>query len=175
MEKVDSNRRSSKNPSPVLAVLARDIGDLAKHEKEVFSPIFKKWHPLAAGVAVATLHACYGRELKQFMSGVTELTPDAVQVLKSADKLEKDLVNIAVEDSVDSEDGGKAIIREMPPYEAESAMANLAKIWIKLRVDRLRELVDRRLQQEVGCNSLDDRVHVCCTQICMFYCTSSKP
>ncbi|KAF3784283.1 hypothetical protein EJ110_NYTH30436 [Nymphaea thermarum] len=149
MEKVDSNRRSSKNPSPVLSVLARDIGDLAKYEKGIFSPIFKKWHPLSAGVAVATLHACYGRELKQFMSGVTELTPDAVQVLKSADKLEKDLVNIAVEDSVDSEDGGKAIIREMPPYEAESAMANLAKIWIKLRVDRLREWVDRNLQQEV--------------------------
>ena len=107
------------------------------------------WHPLAAGLAVATLHACYGNELKQFISGITELTPDAVQVLRAADQLEKDLVQIAVEDSVESEDGGKAIIREMPPYEAEGAIANLVKIWIKTRIDRLKEWVDRNLQQEV--------------------------
>ncbi|XP_077217884.1 elongation factor Ts (DUF810) [Tasmannia lanceolata] len=152
MEKADSSRRSSKNqpiPTPVLSILAKDIGDLASKENEVFSPILKRWHPFAAGVAVATLHTCYGNELKQFMSGVTELTPDAVQVLKAADKLEKDLVQIAVEDSVDSEDGGKAIIREMPPYEAESAVATLARTWIKTRVDRLKEWVDRNLQQEV--------------------------
>lgn len=98
---------------------------------------------------MATLHACYGNELKQFISGITELTPDAVQVLRAADKLEKDLVQIAVEDSVDSDDGGKAIIREMPPYEAEAAIANLVKAWIKARLDRLKEWVDRNLQQEV--------------------------
>lgn len=152
MEKADSSRRSSKNqpnPTPVLCILAKDVGDLASKERELFSPILRKWHPLAAGVAVATLHACYGNEFKQFVSGVTELTPDAVQVLKTADKLEKDLVQIAVEDSVDSEDGGKAIIREMPPYEAESAIANLARAWIKRRVDRLKQWIDRNLQQEV--------------------------
>ncbi|RWW19901.1 hypothetical protein GW17_00016014 [Ensete ventricosum] len=79
-----------------------------------------------------------------------ELTPDTVQVLKAADKLEKDLVHIAVEDSVDSEDGGKSLIREMPPYEAESAIANLVKVWIKTRVDRLKDWVDRNLHQEVA-------------------------
>ncbi|KAL6542635.1 hypothetical protein OROMI_024237 [Orobanche minor] len=87
--------------------------------------------------------------LKQIISGITELTPDAVQILRAADKLEKDLVHIAVEDSVDSGDGGKAIIREMPPYEAEGAIANLVKAWIKTRIDRLKEWVDRNLQQEV--------------------------
>ncbi|XP_020575218.1 uncharacterized protein LOC110021171 [Phalaenopsis equestris] len=151
MEKVDSNRRSAKNLSisvPVLAILAKDIGDLANNEKEIFSPILKKWHPLAAGVAVATLHSCFGNELKQFISNVTDLTADSVQVLKAADKLEKDLVQIAVEDSVDSEDGGKGLIREMPPYEAESAIANLSKAWMKMRVDKLREWVDRILLQE---------------------------
>ncbi|KAK1312497.1 hypothetical protein QJS10_CPA07g00841 [Acorus calamus] len=151
MEKADSSRRSSRNqtnPTHVLSILAKDISDLATKEKQLFSPILQRWHPLAAGVAVATLHACYGSELKQFISGVTELTPDSVQVLKAADKLEKDLVLIAVEDSVDSEDGGKSLIREMPPYEAEAAVANLAKIWIKTRVDRLKEWVDRNLQQE---------------------------
>ncbi|WOL20533.1 hypothetical protein Cni_G29338 [Canna indica] len=150
MEQTDSSRPSSKNQStPVLSILAKQIGDLASKEKQLFSPILKKWHPLAAGVAVATLHSCYGKELRQFVSGVIELTPDVVQVLKSADKLEKDLVNIAVEDSVDSDDGGKSLIREMPPYEAESAIASLVRSWIKTRVDKLKEWVDRNLQREV--------------------------
>ncbi|KAK1267132.1 hypothetical protein QJS04_geneDACA002685 [Acorus gramineus] len=152
MEKADSSRRLSKNqtsPTHFLSILAKDIGDLANKEKQLFSPILQRWHPLAAGVAVATLHACYGNELKQFISGVTELTPDFVEVLKAADKLEKDLVHFAVEDSVDSEDGGKSLIREMPPYESEAAVANLAKSWIKTRVDRLKEWVDRNLQQEL--------------------------
>ncbi|KAF9613025.1 hypothetical protein IFM89_005459, partial [Coptis chinensis] len=152
MEKADSSRRGVRNlvnPLPVLAILAKDISELATNEKEIFSPILKRWHPLAAGVAVATLHACYGNELKQFISGITELTPDAIQVLRAADKLEKDLVQIAVEDSVDSEDGGKAIIREMSPYEAEAAVSNLVKVWIKTRLDVLKEWVDRNLQQEV--------------------------
>lgn len=152
MEKADSSRRASRNqpnPLPVLAILAKDVGELATNEKNVFSPILKRWHPFAAGVAVATLHVCYGNELKQFISGITELTPDVVQVLRAADKLEKDLVLIAVEDSVDSEDGGKAIIREMPPYEADTAIANLVKVWIKTRLDKLKEWVDRNIQQEV--------------------------
>ncbi|KAL4560306.1 hypothetical protein LXL04_032456 [Taraxacum kok-saghyz] len=152
MEKADSSRRASRNqpnPLPVLAILAKDVGELATKEKKMFSPILKRWHPLAAGVAVATLHVCYGNELKQFISGITELTPDAVQVLRAADKLEKDLVQIAVEDSVDSDDGGKAIIREMPPFEAEAAIGDLVKGWMKLRLDRLKEWIDRNLQQEV--------------------------
>ncbi|KAI3454092.1 hypothetical protein Pfo_010755 [Paulownia fortunei] len=152
MEKADSSRRASRNqpnPLPVLAILAKDVGELARKEKDIFSPILKRWHPFAAGVAVATLHACYGNELKQFISGITELTPDAVQILRAADKLEKDLVQIAVEDSVDSDDGGKAIIHEMPPYEAEGAIANMVKFWIKTSIDRLKGWVDRNLQQEV--------------------------
>ncbi|VAI17563.1 unnamed protein product [Triticum turgidum subsp. durum] len=147
MEEADS-KRSSRNPTPVMSILAKDIGDLAIKEKNLYSPILKTWHPLASGVAVATLHSCYGSELKQFIAGLTELTPETVQVLKSADKLEKDLVNIAVEDSVDSDDGGKSLIREMPPYEAENAIANLVKLWIKERVDRLKGWVDRNLKQE---------------------------
>lgn len=170
MEKADSSRRASKNQPnalPVLAILAKDVGSLAVNEKQVFSPIFKRWHPLPAGLAVATLHVCYGNELKQFISGITELTPDAVQVLRAADQLEKDLVQIAVEDSVDSDDGGKAIIREMPPYEAEGAIANLVKIWIKTRIDRLKEWVDRNLQQEVCIHYL----FFCC-QLMIFILTS---
>ncbi|EOY30686.1 Uncharacterized protein TCM_037808 isoform 3 [Theobroma cacao] len=151
-EKVKSGKRSSKNQQnqlPFLSILAQDVSTLAFSEKAIFSPILKRWHPLAAGVAVATLHSCYGNELKQFVSGIGELTPDILQVLRAADKLEKDLVQIAVENSVDSEDGGKSIIREMPPYEAESVISKLVKSWIKTRLDRLKEWVDRNLQQEV--------------------------
>ena len=152
MGKMNSSKHISKNQNssfPALSILAQDVSKLAINEKEIFSPILKRWHPLAAGVAVATLHSCYGNELKQYITGISELTPDAIQVLRAADNLEKDLVQIAVEDAVDSEDGGKSIIQEMPPYEAESVIANLVRSWIKTRVDRLKEWTDRNLQQEV--------------------------
>ena len=127
---------------------------MAFSEKAVYSPVLKEWHPLAAGVSVATLHSCYGNELKQFVDGISELTPDALQVLRAADKLEKDLVQIAVEDAVNSDDGGKSVIREMPPYEAEAVIVNLVKDWIKTRVDRLKEWVDRNLKLEVIMHTL---------------------
>ncbi|KAF5458981.1 hypothetical protein F2P56_022973 [Juglans regia] len=143
---VSNNQNSSLH---ALCILAQDTSKLALNEKEIFSPILKKWHPLAAGVAIATLHSCYGNELMQFIMGISELTPDAIQVLKAADKLEKDLVQIVIEDAVDSEDGGKSIIREMLPYEAEAVIANMVKSWIKTRVDRLEEWTNRNLQLEV--------------------------
>lgn len=150
MKKVNSSKHISKNQKlPALSILAQDTSKIALNEKEIYSPIMKRWHPFAAGVAVATLHSCYGNELKQFITGISELTPDAIEVLRAADKLEKDLVQIAVEDAVESEDGGKSIIREMPPYEAESVISNLVKSWIETRVDRLKEWTDRNLQQEV--------------------------
>lgn len=130
-------------------MLAQDITDLAFTEKEIYSPILQRWHPLAVGVAVATLHSCFGQEVQKFVSGIKELTPDVIQVLIAADKLEKDLVQMAVEDSVNSDDGGKSIIQEMTPYEAESVIVDLVKSWIKTRVGRLEEWVDRSLQQEV--------------------------
>ncbi|KAI9119090.1 hypothetical protein K1719_009765 [Acacia pycnantha] len=152
LEKLDPGRLVSKKQNKSisnLSVLAQDITELAFNEKAIYSPVLKSWHHLAAGVAVATLHACYGKELKQYVKGITELTPDAIEVLMAADKLEKNLVQIAVEDSVDSEDGGKSIVREMPPYEAEAVIAKLVKSWAKVRVDRLEEWVNRNLQQEV--------------------------
>uniref|UniRef100_M1CMD6 MHD1 domain-containing protein n=1 Tax=Solanum tuberosum TaxID=4113 RepID=M1CMD6_SOLTU len=151
-ERLISSRKSSKqqhNPLPILSILAQNVSDLAFNEKEIYSAVLKRWHPLATGVAVATLHACYGNELKKFVSGISELTPDAVQVLIAADKLEKDLVQMAVMDAADSEDGGKSLMTEMTPYEAEAVIANLVKSWISTRVDRLKEWVTRNLQQEV--------------------------
>ncbi|XP_062192892.1 protein unc-13 homolog isoform X2 [Phragmites australis] len=147
MEEVYS-KRSSRNPTLILSILAKEIGDLATKEKNMYSPILKKWHPLAAGVAVVTLHACFGNELKQFIVRLTELTLDTAEVLKAADNLEKVLVHIAVADSVDSDDGGKSLVSEMPPYEAGTVIANLVKAWVKERVDKLKGWADQNLQQE---------------------------
>lgn len=162
MKQRETSRRSSiVQNTPVLSILAKDVGALAIKEKQLFSPILKKWHPLATGVAVATLHSCYANELKQYIYGLVELTPDIVQVLKAADKLEKDLVNIAVEDSVDSDDGGMSLIREMSPYEAESAIMDLVRAWINTRVDRLKEWIDENLQQEVCFSLLFASTYIC--------------
>ncbi|XP_057806702.1 protein unc-13 homolog [Salvia miltiorrhiza] len=150
-EKLITSRKSSKNqqsPLPLLCLLAQNICDMAFNEKEIYSPILKTWHPHATSVAVATLHACYAKELKKFVSSINELNPEAIQVLLAAEKLEKDLVDMAVADSLDSEDGGKSTIQEMTPYESQAVITNLVKSWIQTRLDRLREWVDRNLQQE---------------------------
>ncbi|KAI5389683.1 hypothetical protein KIW84_075108 [Lathyrus oleraceus] len=132
----------------IVGAIIYGVTSLAMNEKLVFSPILERWHPFTTGVAVATLHVCYGNELKKYVKGITELTPDAIEVLMDADKLEKELVQIAMEDSVDSEDGGKSIIMEIQPYEAEAIIANLVKSWINIRVDRPVEFVDRIMHQE---------------------------
>lgn len=151
-ENLKSSRQSNKSQQtsvPMLSTLAQNITDLAFNEKEIYSPVLKQWHPLATGVAAATLHACYGNDLKHFISSISELNPSAVQVLIASERLEKDLVQMAVADTVDSDDGGKGLIQEMTPYESEAAIAKLVKSWIKTRVDRLKEWVQRNLQQEV--------------------------
>uniref|UniRef100_K4DEQ0 Uncharacterized protein n=1 Tax=Solanum lycopersicum TaxID=4081 RepID=K4DEQ0_SOLLC len=51
MHKANSSRRASRhqpNPLPVLAILAKDVGEQASKEKEIFSPILKRWHSFAA-------------------------------------------------------------------------------------------------------------------------------
>ncbi|GJN03398.1 hypothetical protein PR202_ga20839 [Eleusine coracana subsp. coracana] len=148
MEEANS-KQSSRKPVHIFSVLAKEIGDLAAKEKNIYRPILKKWHPLAAGVSVATLHDCFGSELKKFIVCLRELTPDAVQVLKAADKLEKDLVHIAMEDSMDTDDGGTSLVREMTPYEAGTVLDKLVKAWIKERVDKLQEWADQNLELEV--------------------------
>ena len=58
--------------------------------------------------------------------------------MRLVDKLEKDLVHIAVEISMDNEDGGKSIISEIPPCKAEIVISNLVKSWTKTRLDKSR-------------------------------------
>lgn len=148
MEDVDSRRKAGEEPRPALAQLAKDTLALAIKELEVYTATLKEWHPYAGGVAAATLHACYTREIKQYMSGVTALSPDTVQVLDAADQLEKSLVQIAVEEGAEAEDGGKALIREMPPFEADRVVGDLARKWVEERLEMLGEMVTRSIERE---------------------------
>jgi hypothetical protein len=71
MESVDTWRKvveTEGEPIPVLANLANYSSTLATKEVEKFSPVLKKWHPCAGVIAAVTLHACYRREIEQFLS-----------------------------------------------------------------------------------------------------------
>jgi hypothetical protein len=152
MERVDAQRKSVEGevePIPALAMLANDTSALATKEVEKFSPVLKKWHLCAGGIAAVTLHACYRREIKQYVSRLDALTPVAQQVLEAADLLEKSLVQIAVEEGADAEDGGKALIREMPPFETDRIVGDLAKKWVQQRLKKLGDWVSRNVEQEV--------------------------
>lgn len=165
MESVDTRRKAADAPIPALAQLAKDTSALVSKEIENFSPSLKEWHPYAGGVAAVTLHACYSREIKQYMSGVSALTADTVQVLEAADQLEKSLVQVVVEDGVYAEDGGKALIREMPPFEADRAVGNLAKKWVEEKLQMLKEMVTLNVSKEVflfAVNLLVNLSFTCC-------------
>lgn len=129
--------------------LAKETEDLALRERESFSPILKRWHSTAAGVAAVTLHQCYGAVLKQYLAGTGTLRNETVDVLQRAGKLEKVLVQMVVEDSAECEDGGKGIVREMIPYEVESIILKLLRLWIQERINRGKECYLRAKESEV--------------------------
>ncbi|KAL3689585.1 hypothetical protein R1sor_015894 [Riccia sorocarpa] len=151
METTDTRRRSFKNGGvqrPPLAVLATDIGQLAADERAKYTPVLKNWNVCAGGIAAATLHACFGREVSQFVTGLKQVGPDVLQVLKAAQQLEEVLVQIAVEDAVDAEDGGKSLMREMQPYDCESSIEKLSKEWLLGALVNLVEWVGRNVEHE---------------------------
>ncbi|XP_016456910.1 protein unc-13 homolog [Nicotiana tabacum] len=134
--------------SQTLIKLANETEELAAKEKEIFSPVLKKWHPIAAGIAAVALHSCYGTLLKQYLTGATLLTKETVLVLQRAGKLEKFLIQMVVEDSDECEDGGKAIVREMDPYEVDSIIMNLLRKWIQERLKKGKEIIMRAKETE---------------------------
>ncbi|GMJ05466.1 CELLULOSE-RELATED DUF810 [Hibiscus trionum] len=134
--------------SEALLQLANETEELAMRERELFSPRMKRWHPTATGVAVVTLHQCYGKVLKQYLAGMSILNSDAVGVLQRAAKLEKVLVQMVVEDSEECEDGGKEIVREMMPYEVDSIIMKLLRQWIDERLKQGKELLCRAKETE---------------------------
>ncbi|EPS70160.1 hypothetical protein M569_04598 [Genlisea aurea] len=136
------------DPSEALIRLAKKTKELAAKEKAVFSPAMKKWHPIATGVAAVSLHGFYGSLLKKYMAANPFLVNETILVLQRAGKLEKTLVQLVVEDSVDCEDGGKAIVREMVPYEVETIIHRLMKQRIQERLQKGREYILRAKQTE---------------------------
>ncbi|KAK6929733.1 hypothetical protein RJ641_003827, partial [Dillenia turbinata] len=149
LEKWNANHITvEKEASEALTELAQEIKDLATREKESYSPILKRWHPIAAGVAAVTLHNCYGNVLKQYLDRVSTLTNETVVVLQRAGKLEKLLVQMVVEDSVECEDGGKAVVREMVPYEVDSIITRLLRAWINERLRKGAESLERAKETE---------------------------
>ncbi|KAK4783339.1 hypothetical protein SAY86_007713 [Trapa natans] len=137
-----------KEASRVLQKLSEETEALAIHEKEHFSPILKKWNPIASGVAAVTLHCCYGAVLKQYLSCASQLSNETVEVLQRSGKLENLLVQMVVEDTVECEDGGKTIVREMVPYEVDSVILELVKLWIDKRLEKGRYCLEKAKDTE---------------------------
>ncbi|KAF6157256.1 hypothetical protein GIB67_041717 [Kingdonia uniflora] len=89
-----------------LLRLAKETEELATKEMKNLSPIRNRWHPIAVGVAAMTLHNFYGTVLKEYLTEVSTLSNEVIGVLQRAGRLEKVLIQMVVEDSVDCEDGG---------------------------------------------------------------------
>ncbi|GMI69867.1 CELLULOSE-RELATED DUF810 [Hibiscus trionum] len=140
--------KENEGPNESLLKLAKETEDLAAKERELFSPILKKWHPIAAGVAAVTLHRSYGAVLKQYLSETIVLNGEIVEVIERAAKLENVLVQMVVEDSVECDDGGKGIVREMVPYEVDSIILRLLRQWIDERTKKEKELIARVKETE---------------------------
>jgi hypothetical protein len=136
--------------SEVLLQLAQETEVLVMKERQHFSPILRKWHETAGAIAAMTLHACYGQVLRQYVSEVTTLTPESVQVLQRAGKLEKLIVQIVVEDSDDCDDGGKTVVREMVPFDIDSVILSLLGKWIDESLNKGKESVQRAKETEVS-------------------------
>ncbi|XP_024518311.1 uncharacterized protein LOC9639299 [Selaginella moellendorffii] len=129
--------------STALVELAKNVAQLASDEEENFSPIFKQWHPCPARLAASTLHTCYTRELKYFMSKSTEPTKDVLRALESAAMLEKKLMRMCSESSLNSGEftHGSSIA-------ADAAIDKLVSDWLEENLQKLAEWVHRNVQQE---------------------------
>lgn len=148
-EAAEEEEGGEQDSSENLIQLARETEGLATREKEHYSFVLKRWQPIAAGVGAVTLHNCYGTVLRQYLAGVSTLTANAIQVLQNAGKLENVLVQMVVEDSVECEDGGKGLVREMEPYEVDTVILNLMKAWIEERLKKARECLEKAKETEV--------------------------
>ena len=150
MNKKFAESETKEEISAVMLQLVQETEDLAMKERESYSPILRKWHPTAAAVAALMLHNCYGHVLRQSLGEVNSLTSETVEVLHRAGKLEKVLVQMVVEDSVDCEDGGKTVVREMVPYEVDSIVLNLLKKWIEESLNKGKECIQKAKESEVS-------------------------
>ncbi|XP_076908555.1 protein unc-13 homolog [Bidens hawaiensis] len=148
----DENAISRKTPfkqvCDTLVRLANETEVLAFEEKRSFSMALKKWHPVSVGVAAVTLHSCYGSLLKQFLKLNTDINNEMLTILQRADKLEKVLVNMVVEDSVDCDDGGMTVVREMILYEVDSIIVKFLGQSVTGRLKRIKDVLHKAKESE---------------------------
>ncbi|XP_074294164.1 protein unc-13 homolog [Silene latifolia] len=137
-----------KEVSEALIVLAQGTEELAAKEKESYSNTLKRWHSVSAAIASVTLHSCYGAVLQRYLTGISMLSTETINVLYRAGRLEKILVQMIVEDTVECEDGGKSIVREMVPYEVDSVIIRLLRKWIEERLRKGKDCVQRAKETE---------------------------
>jgi len=135
--------------SEVLLQMVQETEALMLKERHHFSPILKKWHSTAGAVAAMVLHSCFGKMLKRYVSEVSSLTTESVQVLQKSGKLEKVIVQMMVEDSSDCDDGGKTVIREMAPYDVDSVILSLLGKWIDDSLLKGKECLQAAKETEV--------------------------
>ena len=145
-----------KEASEALIDLAQATEELAAKEKGSYSNTLKKWHSVSAAVAAVTLHNCYGNALQKYLAEVSTLSKETIEVLHRAGKLEKVLVQMVVEDTVECEDGGKSVVREMEPYEVDSIILRLLRKWIDDKLRKGKDCVQRARETEVS------SVFICC-------------
>ncbi|XP_051152716.1 protein unc-13 homolog [Andrographis paniculata] len=151
LEEQNGNRaknNDTKVTSEILMKMAAKTEELAGKESDIFSHVLKKWSPSALSVATVTLHTCYGIVLKQFLAGKTWQMHEILSVLQRTDMLEKALVEMAIEDSKECDDGGKVLATQMVPYEVDSIVTRLLKQWVLERQHKGKELLHRAKQTE---------------------------
>ncbi|MED6187179.1 hypothetical protein PIB30_074021 [Stylosanthes scabra] len=127
--------------SDALIRLAQETEALALKEKETYTPRLKKWLPTAGAIAALTLHECYGQILKQYLNEAKELNSETVNVLMRAGKLEKALVQMMVEGSLEGEEKAKTVVKEMVLYEVDTIIWNLLKKWIEESLHKGKEFL----------------------------------
>lgn len=151
MEEQNASNVETHRVSEMMIKLARETEQIASKEKAIFSPVTKKWHPIAAGVSAVTLHTCYGTLLRQYLSSSAAAAHmnETILVLQRAGKLEKALVQMVVEDSVECADGGKAIVREMLPYEIDATILRFLKHWLQEKLKIGKDKLHTAKQTEV--------------------------
>ncbi|KAE8714648.1 peptide transporter PTR3-A-like [Hibiscus syriacus] len=148
IENENANKEEGEEPSVTMLKFTKRTEELAEKERAIFSPVLKSWHPIAAGVAVVMLHQCYGDLLKEYVTETRILNGEVVGVLQGAAKLEQVLVQMVVEDSEDSENGGKGIVTEMDRYEVDSITLRLLRQWIDERLKQGKDLLGRAKETE---------------------------
>ncbi|XP_073278806.1 protein unc-13 homolog [Primulina huaijiensis] len=143
-QNINGKSQETREVNEVLMKLTRETEELAAKEKDIFTPILKKWNQHAARLAAATLHSCYGTLLKRYLTGTSSFTNEAVLVLQKAKKLEKVLIQMMVDGSATGEDGYKEIIS----YEVDYIIRRLLKQWIQERLKKSKEFIEQSKESE---------------------------